>query len=736
MSIYNSNPSIASVSLNPSEGYVGTQFSVTTAGEVDVATKSYNWLMLIGATWVDIPGTGNSPNWVADISGVQIKCVVTASNFYSSVQFTSGTAVIDATPSADVLPMINSGYITPGTGGAGTVFTCQAVVFGYPVPTVTYQWKVSDGLGGYINVGTGQTYTLGSAYSADQLYCDIVATNRAGSVKWTAGGIISGAPLGPENWLTDSPVGNPIGVSFGTKNIVYPTDHLDPGYKTYMAKINLRNCTDTVAAGIFFNADSTFTSANNTVFVEVVKYKNSNAKQRYGLLISTQKQGETAGSLNNIIGFADITSRINNIQKNLPKVLQPSSISGTVTYTQIVNEIIQLKVVHYVEDPSLGNTDGSNPEVIRVYLNDREVTRWRTINPATGEIMKYPLKNYNFYNPSYQNWDKHLPRKMVLPLTTSTGTLFGVFASAWSQYSWCVPLKNHDGDITSYDFTQGTTNQTPEFLELYATEEALVGENENYYHRTQQYLTDIVLNKQLDARVQSYLMETNPSITGMNFYDVQYTIPAATNVDVLPISYLQYYVPKGSLDENKPLESITVEDTALVYSTPINTGFRGRMLIQNNLPHLVFLKKEPDSKNLIDVKLNLWTHNVVATSDQEVIETVIDKTNPSETIQVDSEWLQSEYAARKVMSTISAGVEKFSTDISLTIFGNPLIQVGDLVNLTYSLKEIKDSLYIVQSVQHSFTTGLETTLVLNKIKSGATYTDPPVYTITDLEILP
>ena len=37
------------------------------------------------------------------------------------------------------------------------------------------------------------------------------------------------------------------------------------------------------------------------------------------------------------------------------------------------------------------------------------------------------------------------------------------------------------------------------------------------------------------------MMQTQPTISGINIYDVQYQLPAATNVDILPIQYYQLY---------------------------------------------------------------------------------------------------------------------------------------------------------------------------------------------------
>jgi hypothetical protein len=74
--------------------------------------------------------------------------------------------------------------------------------------------------------------------------------------------------------------------------------------------------------------------------------------------------------------------------------------------------------------------------------------------------------------------------------------------------------------------------------------------------------------------------------------------------------------------------------------------------------------------------------------------------------------------------------DAFSKDISVKIFGNPLIQVGDIITLSYSLKNIKNLTYFVNSVTQTFNQGLQTTLVMNQISysgSSSIYSPDPNY---------
>ena len=95
--------------------------------------------------------------------------------------------------------------------------------------------------------------------------------------------------------------------------------------------------------------------------------------------------------------------------------------------------------------------------------------------------------------------------------------------------------------------------------------------------------------------------------------------------------------------------------------------------------------------------------------------------NATEVAQVDSQWIQSRNAANKMISLVAHSIDGFSVDTNLKIFGNPLIQLGDVVSVTYKLAGINSKLFVVQSVKHSFSSGLETELVLNSIGPGIKY---------------
>lgn len=268
-------------------------------------------------------------------------------------------------------------------------------------------------------------------------------------------------------------------------------------------------------------------------------------------------------------------------------------------------------------------------------------------------------------------------------------------------------------------FSEIAAPPTASLREIHATKKALTERSVSYFYQDREFLNGLVQDQPLSSNSPTYLMQTTPEISGINYYDVQYTTPAAVSVDVLPIEYMWYYFPGSDPEDQKNYQKKLIDEYSLAYSTPLNTGFRAKMAIANNSPNMVFLHKDSDEINQFTINLNLWTHEVVAPSDPEIIERVIDQSNLSEVVQLDSEWIQSKDAAYKMLKVIEMGMEGFSKEVSLRIFGNPLIQVGDTIGLTYGLNgigKVTPQKYLVNSVSHDFSQGLSTSLRLNRLQ--------------------
>jgi hypothetical protein len=502
------------------------------------------------------------------------------------------------------------------------------------------------------------------------------------------------------------------------KVLIYPSGELDPGYQTYSTKFNFSGNNKLSAAGIFFNANMS-SSMDGSYFVEFIKnylgtkttVTGTDPSTGADITSSTDQYQYLMAIYNktNLIAWTDVTGMTSNIINNFEKVLVKKTTGSTYSYSPGVDAVFQLKVLHYPSDGSNGEDVG---EVVDVFLNNAKVLGWQTLNSSNNE-----------WQPTKTNTVTGLPKLPIINPAPSTGTTFGVYMTTTPV---TIPVSiNGQLGLASVVYNQGTPISAPttvgSFRELYASEAALQDRSTNYWYQTKQFLNGLIQHQNLFNLKKSYMMQTQPTIVGINVYDVQYQSPAATNVDILPIEYGQYYYPTGAPADNQYRQMLVVDEYSLSYSTPLNTGFRAKFAIANNSPYLVWIHKDPDQLNTTSTHLVLWTHEIVAQSDPSIIEKVLNINNITEVAQVDSPWIQSSYAAEKMIGVIANAIEGFSKDTTLKIFGNPLIQLGDIISVTYKLTGINQRLFVVQGIKHTFNKGLETDLVINAVGPGTQY---------------
>lgn len=479
------------------------------------------------------------------------------------------------------------------------------------------------------------------------------------------------------------------------------TDSGTEPYKTYSTKFNFKNGTEKVSGGLFFNMHSSQTDANGSYFVELVRYNtkkadgtwNSPQIYKYAMVVY-----HVHGNNTQILAYADVTGIVTQIIDNFEKVLEkqaPGSDPAYIATTDFRYESFNLRAATY---KSTGD-DGENNSVINllcVFLNNIEITGWQVFQSGS-------------WKPIDLNTVTGLPKKISFSNNITNGSIFGSFIST-------DPIA-----ITGIVYPSQSGTDAGGIREIHATHKALVERSVNYYFQDREFLNGMIQNQNIFSRSKSYIMQTKPEVVGINVYDVQYTTPAAVSVDVWPISYLLKYIPGTDVVDQQFIQEKLVNKYALAYSTILNTGFRAKFAIANNSSHMVFLKKDPTEMLQGTSVLNLWTQEIIAPSDPEVLEKVIDPANISEVVQLDSNWIQSKESANKLVNTIAKGIDIFSQDVSIDIFGNPLIQVGDIVQLSYSLSGLNQQKYLVHSVSQTYDTGLSTRLVLNIIDQGVSY---------------
>ena len=491
--------------------------------------------------------------------------------------------------------------------------------------------------------------------------------------------------------------------------IIYPENETDIGYQTYSVKFDMPD-QSLASAGLFFNMAGP-TSSSGAHFVELVRFNQENPKTpgivydppnyKYILIIRDVST--------NVMFWSEVTGECRSIINNFSKIIKKTPVGNTYEYSYVTDNPFNMKVVHYLSDGTDGEqgTVADPKRIISVFLNNIEIVGWQE-----QKVDDYDEET----NPGGSGWKSTevnqltgMRQKPYFADSIQTGTIFGFHASMYP-----VMPENIHPQLTYFD--QGIRVSPASLREIHATEKVLNERSVSYFYQDREFLNGLVQGQPLYSNSMTYMMQTTPEVSGINYYDIQYTTPAAVSVDVLPVEYMWLYFPGSDQKDQTNYQKKLIDEYSLSYSTPINTGFRAKMAIANNSPNMVFLHKDADDLDQFTINLNLWTHEIVAPSDPEILEVMIDQSNTSEVAQIDSEWIQSKQAAQRMLKLVQMGIEGFSKDVSLSIFGNPLIQVGDVINLTYSLNGIIQQKYFVHSVSHSFNQGLETRLGMKRLQ--------------------
>ena len=120
---------------------------------------------------------------------------------------------------------------------------------------------------------------------------------------------------------------------------------------------------------------------------------------------------------------------------------------------------------------------------------------------------------------------------------------------------------------------------------------------------------------------------------------------------------------------------------------------------------------------------------IVATDPFEYIDPEIAKLKDIEIVGFDSTWIQKEKEAKELSTWMKDQWSRQQTAIDIQCFPNPLIQVGDLVEISYPLNSIyasndtipsgkSASKYVILDVGHSWDNGLSTSVKCRSIYTG------------------
>lgn len=484
---------------------------------------------------------------------------------------------------------------------------------------------------------------------------------------------------------------------------VMPENHIDPGYQTYSTKFNLTT-SNFSSGGLVFNMSNDFTNK-----IMVILYKDSlidpktetfydPPRYKYSMSMS-----EFIDGTEHFIAFADVTAQCNSIFKYVPKVAKQVAQDGKVAFEYHSDDVFDLQVVYNLSHGEDGEdgTENDPKNIIYVYLNNIQITGWNVIDPDYSDPDGDQAVGYK---PLDRNEKTGLLKNISMDVFNTAGTKFGFVTMVQGYFVPYLYTQQESGDA-----------HLSSLREIHATEKPLLSRSVNYLYQDTEFLDGIVQNKPVGSLYKTYVMQTTPEVRFINMYDVEYGIPAATTAQHSSIQYMMNYYADNDPQSESDRQKLKVSEYDVAYSTILNTGHSGKFAIANNSNYLVYIQKESDAATSVSTKFTIWTNEAIVPSDPELIEKIIDPTNASEVVQLDSKWIQSKAAAQKLMKLIELAMDGFSKDVSLVMFGNPLLQLGDVVTLSYSLNGISSQKYVVTGMTHQFDTGLETSIRLNRI---------------------
>jgi hypothetical protein len=245
-----------------------------------------------------------------------------------------------------------------------------------------------------------------------------------------------------------------------------------------------------------------------------------------------------------------------------------------------------------------------------------------------------------------------------------------------------------------------------------------------YYFTTTENLTNIVKGKYIQNNC--YLFQDKPRFQGLAFYDSKFhTAPIVNSTaEIIKIQYGANQSVDVTNAEANLMGPVKQDD--LMYSKLLATPFGFKLLISNNCEEFVPLHSSTnnsDQSTTPDLQIN--AHFQTA----NLAETITRVINPGfqQSVSLGSKWFNTREDAEKTINILSKAMDTFYVDIGISIFANPLIQVGDYVNLIYSLKGIgynqntlsnKPITCLVSSITQGWGQGGEdTSLILKPILS-------------------
>lgn len=172
----------------------------------------------------------------------------------------------------------------------------------------------------------------------------------------------------------------------------------------------------------------------------------------------------------------------------------------------------------------------------------------------------------------------------------------------------------------------------------------------------------------------------------------------------------EIYMVEAQYDQTYAIEASATDPFAQVVGQRLG-HFSGEFYVFNTSSATISLADGEDRSLFIYGKQ-------VANTGQNSFSTDDKITDTKQVTFFDAQWIQTRDAAKSLADFLVQQWSKSTIDIDIEIFGNPLFQVGDVINIDYTSRGFNTGTkFVVRSIDHDISTGLNTRLKVRSIYS-------------------
>lgn len=211
----------------------------------------------------------------------------------------------------------------------------------------------------------------------------------------------------------------------------------------------------------------------------------------------------------------------------------------------------------------------------------------------------------------------------------------------------------------------------------------------------------------------AFYVAASPTAFGMQLFDVEIQSGPSYSHEVLK-TVGGFEIPSGK----NQTRLLKLTESSSVVSPLSATPYHARFAYLNVSPMIIPFSGESFSALKISA-------NAIVKSDEMVVTKKIESpqySSNSASIELQSDWIQTEYNANQSLANIVNGIKTSMDVYSIDVFGNPLITIGDVVNLYFNQSGFNatgttnpDSKYMVVGTAHTFDGGYSTKVKLRRI---------------------